>query len=256
VKITLVPSSATGTAQDQLQFLSTTVINDTLAIDAGCLGFHRSPQEQARVRQIALTHAHMDHIASLPIFVENAFEGRPDCVVVHGSTPVLNTLQKDVFNNQIWPDFVALSKGKDKFVALSAFEPDETRRLEGLQITAVSINHVIPTVGFIVSDEKVTVAFISDTGPTDEIWRRLNALPRLDAVYLECCFPNSLAWLADVSKHLTPALLAVEVRKLTRPTRIIVVHIKARFRNEVVAELQALKIPELEIGVFGTPYVF
>ncbi len=254
MKVTLMPSSATEPSQ--LQYLSSSVINDTLAIDAGCIGLCQSPAEQARIRQILLTHSHIDHIASLPIFLENVFDGRSDCVTVHGCPKTLECLRRDVFNNSLWPDFLTLSEGTEKFLGLAPLEPGQTRTVAGLQVTAVAINHVVPTLAYIVSDDKARLAFVSDTGPTDEIWQRLNALPRLDAVFLECSFPEELAWLADTSKHLTPRLLAAEVRKLSRPTRIIVVHIKARFRDQIIAELQALKVPGLEIGVFGTPYFF
>ena len=108
-----------------------------------------------------------------------------------------NACGADLFNNTLWPDFLALSEGKDKFLCLAPLEAGQTRSLEGLQITAIAINHVVPTVAYIVSDERAAVAFVSDTGPTDEIWQRLNALPRVDAVFLECCFPDSLAWLAE-----------------------------------------------------------
>jgi ribonuclease BN (tRNA processing enzyme) len=254
VKVTLIPSAATGTEPAQLQFLSSTVINDTLAIDAGCIGFYRTSQEQKRIRQVVLTHSHIDHIGSLPVFVENVFEGGPGGIVVHGSSQVLDCLRRDLFNNILWPDFLALSEGKDKFLHLAPFEAGQTRILEGLQVTAIAIDHTVPTVAYIVSDQRTAVAFVSDTGLTDEIWQRLNDLPRVDAVFVECCFPNSLDWLAEVSKHLTPRRLAAEVGKLNRPTRLIVVHIKPRFREEIIAELQALKLPGLEIGIFGTPY--
>ena len=256
MKVTLIPSSATGTVPDHFQYLSSTVINDTLAIDAGCLGFYGCARDQARIRHILLTHSHIDHLASLPVFAENAFEGRPDCVTIHASSAVLECLRRDVFNNILWPDFLALSEGKDKFLCLRPFEAGQTRTLDGLQITAIAINHPVPTVAYLVADERAAVAFVSDTGPTEEIWQRINTLTHLEAVFLECCFPNSMTWLANVSKHLTPALLADEVRKLTLPTRIIVVHIKSRFRDEIIAELQALKLTGLEIGRFGEPYEF
>jgi cAMP phosphodiesterase len=255
VKVTLLPSSATGTAPDQLQFLSSAVINDTLAIDAGGIGFWGPASDQARIRQIFLTHSHIDHVASLPIFLENVYQGLPDCVTVHGSNHVLDCLRRDVFNNRLWPDFLALSEGEHKFLSLEPMEAGQTRSVEGLRITAVAINHVVPTVAYIVSDERTTVAFVSDTGPTEEVWQRLNALPRLDAVFLECSFPNSLTWLAELSKHLAPALFAIEVRKLTRPARIIAVHIKSRFRDQTITDLQSLQLPNLEIGVFGSAYV-
>ena len=62
---------------------------DTVAIDAGCLGFWGTPQEQARVRHVLLSHTHMDHLASLPIFVENAYEGKAECVTGYASRNVL-----------------------------------------------------------------------------------------------------------------------------------------------------------------------
>jgi ribonuclease BN (tRNA processing enzyme) len=255
VKITLIPSTA-GDPGGQYQFLSSCLLNDTIALDAGCLGFAHPPEQQARVRHVLLSHTHLDHLASLPIFLENVYQADAEGVTIHASTPVLECCQRDLFNDRIWPDFVALSRNGMPFLKLAPFEPGQTIDLEGLRITAVELNHVVPTVGYLVADAASTVAFVSDTGPTDAVWRLANAAANLKAVFLEATFPNALAWLADVSKHLTPALFAREAAKLTRPARLIVVHIKARYRDQVVAELQALNLPRLEIGRFDTPYAF
>jgi ribonuclease BN (tRNA processing enzyme) len=256
VKVTLLSSCVAGGAPDELQFLSTSLVNDALAIDAGCLGFCGSPQDQARVRHVFISHSHIDHVASLPVFVENVFENTGDCVAVYGSAAVLDSCQRDLFNNRLWPDFVALSGADCKFLDLVPFEPGQTIEAAGLRITAVELDHVVPTCGFIVRDDHATVAFISDTAPSDAIWRHLNAEPNLKAIFIETTFPNSLQWLADVSKHLTPATLADELAKLHRPARIIIVHIKARHRAEVLAQLHQLNRPDLEIGCFGTLYLF
>ena len=69
MKIILIPSSVLGSPEPH-QFLSSAVVNDVIAIDGGCLGFFRSAQEQARVRHVLLSHTHMDHLASLPLFVD------------------------------------------------------------------------------------------------------------------------------------------------------------------------------------------
>src|SRR4051812_19047374 len=122
MKVTLLSSCVSGSSPDHFQFLSTTLINDTVAVDAGCLGFFGSPQEQARIRHVLLTHSHIDHLASLPVFVENVFENRPDCVTVHGSRAVLDACQRDLFNNRLWPDFVALSQTEGKFLELAPLE--------------------------------------------------------------------------------------------------------------------------------------
>jgi len=257
VKIILVPSTVMGCGPHHYQFTSSAVINDTLAVDAGCLGFYGSAQDQARIRHVLITHTHIDHIASLPIFIENAYQGKPDCVTVHGSADVLDSCQRDLFNDRIWPDFIALSKGNERpFIKLSQFEPGQTIELEGLKITCALLNHVVPTSGYLIEDEHSAVAFVSDTGPTDEIWRIANACPKLKAVFLEGCFPNEMRWLADVSKHLTPNMVGEELRKLTRPARILMVHIKARFQKQIIDELKQLDNSSIEIARFAVPYTF
>jgi ribonuclease BN (tRNA processing enzyme) len=254
VKVNLIPSTVAG--PEPCQYLSSALVNDAIAIDAGCVGFYLTPQQQARIRHAFVSHTHMDHLASLPIFVENAYEAKPDCVTIHGSADVIDCVQKDIFNDRVWPDFIALSRGDKPFVRMARFEAGQTVELEGVRITAVAVNHVVPTVAYILSDGRSSVGFVSDTAQTDDVWQRLNALPDLKAVFLEATFPDNMAWLADISKHLTPRTFALEVAKLARPVRIIAVHIKARYRAQVVAELQALGLPNLEIGRFDVPYVF
>jgi ribonuclease BN (tRNA processing enzyme) len=254
VKLTLIPSSVS--ADPPRQFLTSVLLNETVVLDAGSIGLYGTPQEQARVRHLLLSHTHIDHLATLPIFIENAYEGRGEGVAVYGSAAVLDCLRRDVFNNRVWPDFIALSQGERAFLKLVPFEPGETMELDGLRITAVALDHVVPTVGFLVSDGRATVAYVTDTGPTEEIWRRCNAAADLRAVFLETTFPNELAWLANVSKHLTPATFAAEVAKLSRPVRVLVTHVKARFHDQVAAELQALNLPNVEIARCDTPYIF
>jgi len=205
---------------------------------------------------VLVSHTHLDHLASLPIFVENAYEGKSEGVVVHASSAVLDCCQRDLFSDRIWADFVALSQGDKPFLRLSPLEPGQTIELEGLRITAVALDHVVPTVGYLIADDHCAIAWVSDTGPTDDIWRHANVQPNLKAVFLEATFPNSMSWLADVSKHLTPALFGQEVRKLARLPRLIVIHIKARYQAQVIAELQALGLPDLEVARFDTPYLF
>lgn len=255
MKVLLVPS-AVATPREPFQYSTAYLVNDTLAVDAGCIGYYGSAQEQARVRHVLISHTHIDHIASLPIFVENAYEGKPDCVTIHGSAAVLDCLRTDLFNNRVWPDFLALSPPDKPFLKLATLDAGKTVELEGLRITPIAVNHVVPTHGFLIEDAAGAILIASDTGPTDEIWRRANQTPNLKAVFLEACFPNEMKWLADVSKHLTPLLFAEELRKLTRPVPVFAVHIKARFRPQVINELNALALPNVQIGQFGHVYNF
>ena len=253
MKLMLLPSALGGAGA--AQYLSTALLNDTIAIDAGCLGFFGTPDEQARVRHVLLTHSHMDHVASLPIFLENAYQCRADPVNIYGSAATLACLRGHFFNDQIWPDFVALSCGDQPFLRLVPFEAGQTLELDGVRVTAVAMDHVVPVLGFLIADANASLVFVTDSAPTDAVWRAANALPDLKAVFLEATFPDEMRWLADVSKHLTPATFAGEIRKVARPGRVVAMHLKARYQAEVAAQLRALGIAGLELAQFGTPYV-
>lgn len=240
----------------QTQYLTSYLINDTVAIDAGCVGLVGEPQDQAAIKHILVSHTHIDHIASLPIFLENAYEAKRDCVTVYGSGPVLECLQQDIFNNRIWPDFIAISPKDAPFLKLATLEAGRTVDVAGLRITPVPVNHVVPTMGFVVADDTSAVVILSDTGPTEEIWEFANREPNLKAAFIEVTFPNAMTHIADLSKHLTPAMLAVEARKLDRPVPLITVHLKARFQAEIVQELDALALPQLQLVEFGKEYSF
>ncbi len=255
MKVRLVPSTL-GNVHEPSQYLSTYLFNDTIAVDAGCLGHYGSFADQVRVRNVFLTHSHMDHIGSLPIFLDNVYEGSPDCVTVHASREVLLSLQRDIFNDRVWPDFIGLSTPEAPFLHLSILEPFRPVEIEGLRFTPIPVDHAVPTFGFVIESPTSAVVVASDTGPTTALWQRANATPNLKAVFLEASFPEALATLAQKSKHLTPTQFAQEVGKLNSSPAVIAVHLKSRFATEVIRELEALNIPKLEIGKFDEPYEF
>jgi ribonuclease BN (tRNA processing enzyme) len=256
VKIVLVPSSVSAGVNRQRYALTSYLVNDTVAIDAGSIGLYGSARAQGRIRHVLLTHSHMDHVASLPIFLENVYQMQSTPVTVHGSKDVMRCLRRDLFNGRLWPDFIALSPDATGFLRLETLQEGQPLELEGLRFTPCAVNHVVPTLGFLIEDQEAAVLVVSDTGPTEAIWELANRTPNLKGVFLEASFPDSLAWLADVSKHLTPASFAREVKKLKQAVPLIAVHIKTRYHTEIVAELEALGLPKLEIGAYGRPYYF
>ncbi|MFM8734894.1 MAG: MBL fold metallo-hydrolase [Pirellulales bacterium] len=253
MKVELLPSSVPAT---EAQFLVSFLVNDTVAIDAGSLGLLSDLGRQDRVRHVFLTHEHVDHIATLPIFLENVYVPGPDCVELLGLADALEFLHRDVFNGRVWPDFFELSTRDDRFVRatpLTVFEPVVRA---ALTITPVPVSHSADTLGFVVDDGRAAVAFPSDTGPTEVLWRHLAACPRLDAVFLEVSFPDRLAALATRTGHHCPATFAREIGRLGRDVRWIVVHRKARYAAEIAAELAALRLPNVELVQPGVAYEF
>ncbi len=247
MKVNIVGSAVDSEFPGQ-QFSASYVINGRLAIDAGSIGFQSSIEAQRRIEHVFLSHGHMDHIASLPMFLDNVYLPGPDCVCVYGPEATLDSLRTDVFNDRLWPDLVRLSREESPFMKLFPMQAGDTVVVGDLRVTALALDHVVPTLGFVVSDGSGSVAFVSDTQPSDSIWQTLNGVPDLKALFLEAAFPDRMGWLAAKAKHLTPSLFAEECRKLRHAVPIIAVHIKPTFHNEILGELTSLAIPRLVIG--------
>lgn len=253
MRVELLPSSIPPT---DAQFLVTFLVNDAVAIDAGSIGLLADLGRQRRVRHVFVTHEHLDHIATLPIFLENVYDPGPACVELLASREVLDFLHGDVFNGRVWPDFFTLSRPEDRFLSTTPLEPLAAVRRAGLTITPVPVSHGVETLGLLVDDGDRTVAFPSDTGPTDLFWEQLSAMEQLAAVFLEVSFPRRLAGLAAVTGHLSTETFPAELAKLGRDVRWIVVHRKARYAAEIAAELAELGLPRVELVRPGAVYEF
>jgi ribonuclease BN (tRNA processing enzyme) len=83
----------------------------------------------------------------------------------------------------------------------------------------------------------------------------INRAPRIDALFIEASFPNSMRQLAEASKHLTPEMLSSELRKLSHNGMdILAVHLKPAYREKVATEIAALGINNLTVMETGRVY--
>lgn len=254
MRIELVNSSIG--ASEGRQYSMSCIVDQRVAIDAGCIGYLAPLARQRQIQHVFLSHSHLDHVGSLPIFLDNVYRADGRCPTVYGSGPVWECLQKNVFNDRLWPDVLRLAKTLPPFLHVELLESGKTIVLDDLSVTPWALQHVVPTVGFLIQDHRAAVATVWDTLPTDEIWDRLREQQRLRALFVEASFPNAREQLARTTGHLTPALLAAELQKLQRDVRVIVVHIKPAFQETIAAELNALGLPNLEIGQPGKTYEF
>ena len=256
MRVQLLPSTFDTHGHATLeQRLTCFLIDDCVAVDAGSIALALTAEQRKNVRDIIVTHPHMDHIASLPIFIDDLFETLEGPVRVYATPEVIDLLERDIFNWNVYPRFSGL---KNEFGPVMEYVPipkGQEFKVAHLTVTAVAVNHIVPTVGLIVSDGKSTIAFSSDTSETDEFWSVVNRVPRIDALLIEASFPDSMAKLAEVSRHYTPASLRRDLRKLSHNgLDILAVHIKPAYRQLVIDELKALNIPKLEAMESGRIY--
>lgn len=254
MRIRVLNSSTDGVSGRQ--FAASYLVNGRVAIDAGSIGMLSSVQEQRNIGHVFLSHPHMDHIASLPVFLDNVYQQGPRCPTIYGNEFVRESLLRDVFNGRLWPDLPQLSQEESPFFRFELIESGGTIVIDELRITPIALNHVVPTLGFIIEDETAAIVIVSDTSPTEEIWSVAGNNRKLRAVFLEAAFPSSMAWLAEKAAHLTPLDFRAEYLKLNRDVPVYAVHIKPAYYDEVVAELAALGIDQLRISEANCDYEF
>lgn len=258
MKIQLLPTTfdENGSATQQ-QHLCCLVINDNVTIDAGSLAMSVSEHQRSNIRDIILTHAHLDHIAGLPLFIDDLFATLESPIRIHGLQNVIDALEEHIFNWVIYPKFSALRNKYGKILSYHPFDPKTSFDVRDLNFKPIEVNHKVPTVGFVIKDSKSKIAISSDTSEMEKFWEILNAEDNLDALLIECAFPNELKDIADSSHHLTPKDLVKELAKFRHETcPIFVTNIKPRYREKVVAEINELNLKNVQILKLGVAYNF
>jgi cAMP phosphodiesterase len=237
------------------QRLTCFLIDERVALDAGSLALALNADQRKTVRDIIITHPHMDHIASLPIFIDDLFETLESPVRVYATPEVIELLERDIFNWNVYPRFSELKNEYGPVMEYVPIPAGKEFKVAHLTVIAVPVKHIVPTVGLVVSDGKSTIAFSSDTCETDEFWKLINRAPSINALLIEASFPDSMAQLAEVSRHYTPASLQRDLRKLNHNgLDILAVHIKPAYRQKVIDELNALSMPRLSVMEPGKIY--
>lgn len=254
MKVKLLPSSTTPDAQRQV--LTTFLVNDRIAIDGGSLGFALGSGEMLSIRNVVITHAHMDHIASLPIYVADAFTDLETSICVYALPEVVSSLRSFIFNDQIWPNFEAipLRNRTGPAMVFKPVKPGEPFEIDGVIVTPILVNHVVPTIGLKLEERQATVIFTSDTYVTDDIWEVARESQHLKAIFVDVSFPNEMEALAAASKHLTPQTLATELSKIGKRVKVYATHLKPSSREQVANQLKDLKIHAVSVVEVGHAY--
>lgn len=228
-------------------FTSAMLINDNVLVDAGAVTTLPMP-EQAAIDHVILTHAHLDHIVDLAFLADNVFTLRRSPLRVWGPEPVLDSVRRYLFNNEIWPDFATIRAGDFPLIEFNPLPVGVESEVGGVRLRWEQTNHVVFTAGYLLSQGDGSVFVSGDTTETDALW----VLPRdcsdLRLAFVETSFPNRLEDIARVSGHLTPAMLQRELCKIGKPQLPVkVFHMKPQFLDEIVPELQQLSDPRLQV---------
>jgi cAMP phosphodiesterase len=234
--------------------LSCYLLDGVLAVDAGALTTTLDFPAQRRVEDVLLTHGHLDHVWTLPLFLANRFGGPPVSCRLHGSAYTLETVRTSLFNDRIWPDFTQSVRHDVPLVEFRPMETGETRRVRHFEVTAFGLLHAVPTQGYLVRADGRSLIVCGDTKESEGPWPVANETQDLRGIVIECSFPNRHEAIAHASAHLTPELLRRELQQLRRDVPVYVTHVKPEDHDEVVGEIEALRDSRLRVLQTGQEF--
>lgn len=220
-----------------LQTTSMLVDHDIL-IDAGTGVTDLTLSELEQIDHVFLTHAHLDHIASLPLIVDTVGPIRKRPLTVHCLPEVQKSLKDHIFNWKIWPDFGQIPSKQNPLLLWRAVELGQTVDMGGRKFTTLPANHVVPAVGYWLDSGESSFVFTGDTTTNDALWKVVNKIKDLRYLIIETAFPNTERDLAIQSKHLCPSLLADELSKLKLTVQVFITHLKPGAVTQTMAEIE------------------
>jgi ribonuclease BN (tRNA processing enzyme) len=226
--------------------LTTFLVDGESALDAGSLTDALPLSAQRRIRRVFLTHAHFDHIASLPLLIENLY-GQAHPLEILAPAPVLAALSRDLLNDRIWPDFTKLPSRAHPTIRLRNLAEGRPHLAGKVTFTPFAVSHIVPSYGYLVSKRGRSVLFSGDTEPTDRLWAAARRARNLKALFLELSFSDSQIEVARASRHMTPSLLRAELPKAPARIPVFLYHMKPPSLSRIRREIAASGEPRLRL---------
>jgi len=228
------------------------LVDDDILVDCGT-GVGDLPLEVlSRIDHVFLTHAHLDHIAALPLLIDSVGELRSKPLLVHATPETIRILHSHIFNWLVWPDFSAIPDQHQPFMRFQPMMVGEHVDLRGRRITALPARHTVPAVAFCLDSGSGQLVFSGDTAYCPELIDAINAQPQLRHLILETAFADEQHGLALASRHLCPSMSLTVLAELNVTPVVHISHLKpggsSRIMEELRAGLPVLALRRLEQG--------
>lgn len=225
------------------------LLDNCILFDAGSLTSKLKAKEQQKIKTIFITHAHLDHIKSIPFLADNIIVYKKRIQIdVYSISSVIKTIKNNLFNSAVWPDFTIIPNPTNAILNFKTIKIGTPIEINSYNITAYKVNHTVPSVGYLVENYKGKRFFYTgDTGPLNRVWSKFEN-KKLNCLIIDVSFPNNMKKMALLTGHLTPNLLKDEIRKIKiTPNKIYITHPKPQYFKLISKELKNLKIPNLKI---------
>ena len=200
---------------------SAMLIDDDVLIDAGTGIGDLALRDLQTIRHVFLTHAHLDHIAGLPMLVDCVFDENFETpLTVYAREETLRAIQTHLFNDVIWPDFAQLPTSANPMLRYRVCSPGDTVTIRHRDFYAVDVMHSVPSLGYTVQNSGGVFAVSGDTKANQTLWPVLNSCEDLRVLVIEVSFPDEMEGLATESGHYCPKTMTEDLKLLKHEPEI------------------------------------
>lgn len=215
------------------------LVDDDVLIDCGTGVGDLALEVLCGIEHVFLTHAHLDHIATLPLLVDSTGERRARPLVVHALPETIAALQAHIFNWQIWPDFTRIPDPAAPFMCFEPLQVGQAVALGARTITALPAHHTVPAVAYRLDSGRGQLVFSGDTDFFQALIDAINACPELRHLILETAFAEDQQALAQASRHLCPSTAQAMLGGIAGVPTVHVTHLKPGASARIMEELRA-----------------
>lgn len=215
------------------------LIDGDLLVDAGTGVGDLTLEEMKGIKNVLLTHSHLDHVAALPLMVDAIASTLTAPIKISALAGTVQALKQHVFNNVIWPDFSRIPTPQAPFISFQEITVGQTLHLDGKHIEVLPAVHTVPACGYAITAGQGCWVFTGDTERNPAFWRRINQM-NVAALVIETAFSNREKELAKRSLHLSPNALAEELDCIDKSKRfpIFITHTKPAETELIMTEIQ------------------
>jgi len=231
-------------------------IGDRIVIDAGTGLGTLSLDKLACIDHVVLTHAHLDHVACLPLMLDSVAGMRNAPVTVWASSEVIAVLRDHLMNDHLWPDFTKIPSIENPFLRFTPITAEGVE-IYGYKFMPLPAAHGIPACGYMVSRNEISIAFSGDTGDCPAFWESIAHEARLKAIVVECSYPAAMMDMANLSKHMHSPGLIDRINAMPAEIISVIVHRKPGLEHQIATELaMGLRDRDVRLPEPGQCYQF
>lgn len=228
------------------------LIDETVLLDAGTVTGVLKDQQLKNIKNVIITHTHLDHIKDLVFLVDELVMMGKYTIELISVKQVLDIISNNLFNNQLWPDFTVIPSHDNAIIKPKEIFLNEYKTIGDLTIKPILMTHTVYCVGYIIKKNGKGFMFTSDTGPTKAFWEAAKAEKGMEFIIADVSFPNRLEQLAKISGHMTLNMLIEHIDRYgLNNIPIYISHIKPIFLEEIIHELTQTKRPNIRPLIQG-----